>query len=75
MANATDGLVCAGIGCLLIFFNKPFARGYARLQNRLLGSDPDQHGIRRGRIVAILVGVIFVLLGVSLLLSPLIGRF
>ncbi len=75
MADAMDGLICVGIGCLLILFNGPFARGYARFQNRLLRFDPGRRGVMRGRIVAVFVGVIFVLLGISLLLSPLIGRF
>lgn len=67
MANVAEGLVCVGFGCLLIFFNKPFARGYTRLQNRLLGLAPGERSIRRGRIVAVFVGVVFVLLGISLL--------
>lgn len=75
MAQIADGLVCAAIGCLLIFLNKPFAHGYARFQNRLLGFDSGERGVRRGRIVAVFVGVVFVLLGVSLLSSPLVGRF
>lgn len=75
MAKISDGLVCAAVGCLLIFLNEPFARGYARFQNRLLGFDPGERGIRRGRIVAVLVGVVFILLGVSLLSSALVGGF
>lgn len=75
MAKTAEGLACAAIGCLLIVLNKPFARGYARFQNRLFGFDPGQRGVVRGRIVATFVGVVFVLLGVLLLLSPLIGRF
>ena len=67
MAQTAGWLVYAGIGCLLIVLNKPFARGYARFQNRLLGFDPGERGIRRGRIVAVFVGVVFVLLGISLL--------
>lgn len=67
MTRTVDGLVCVAIGCLLILLNKPFARGYARLQNRLLGFDPGRHGVRRGRVVAVFVGTVFVLLGISLL--------
>jgi hypothetical protein len=75
MAHAAEGLVYVGIGCLLILFNGPFARGYARFQNRLLRFDLGQQGIRRGRTVAIFVGMVFVLLGVLLLLYSLIGKF
>lgn len=74
MAIAMDGLVCVAIGCLLIFLNKPFARRYVRLQRRLLDFDPGRRGVRRGRVVAVFMGVTFVLLGVSLLSFPLIGR-
>lgn len=75
MTKTAEGLTCAAIGCLLIVLNKPFACGYARFQNHLFGFDSGERGIVRGRIVAVFVGVIFVLLGVLLLLSPLVGRF
>lgn len=69
MIRTVDGLVCVAVGCLQIVLNKPFARGYTRFQNRLLGFDPGRHGVRRGWVVAV-----FVLLGISLLAFPLIGR-
>lgn len=74
MAQTVDGLICVGVGGLLIFLNKPFARYYAWLQRRLLGFDPGERGVGRGRVVVVFVGVAFVLLGISLLSFPSIGR-
>lgn len=68
MIRTVDGLVCVSIGCLLIFLNKPFARGYAGLRNRLLSFNTSGSSIRRGRIIAVFVGVVLVFLGILLLL-------
>ena len=62
MPNVWNLIVPVAIGLMLIIFNKPFAKKVISSQN-MIGFKYDEKEIKLSRIIIIICGICFILLG------------
>ena len=68
-SNVFGGIVGIVVGVLMIVFRKPFARKAVRQQNAFWGLRMSERDVRISELVAVPIGIGFIVLGVWMLLD------
>jgi len=68
-SNVFGGIVGIVVGVLMIVFRKPFARKAVRQQNAFWGLRMGERDVRISELVAVPIGIGFIVLGVWMLLD------